>query len=438
MIRKTWKEGTPVILFDGKLLDDREIDRVADSLQDFCIQTISGGSLLASEVIEACSVLSDKIRSGDYDTVLQPLMAKGVFTERQMKEAVAFFERENLEYKYRTELGNLIEASGDLQPPGEAGIIRRRYMPLGILFHIAAGNMEGLPFYSVIEGLLAGNVNILKLPSADDGLSVMILQELIRVNPRIAPYIAVFDIPSANIELLKRIGDMADAIVVWGGDEAIRAVRTMADPATQIISWGHKLSFAYVTPDIRTEELRELAVHICETNQLLCSSCQGIFVDTEDMAVVEEIGRRFLALLEEESADDPSLSLGIRGKISISLYNEELEAISSGRKVLRGRRVSVICGTDHELELSYMFRNCWVKPLPGSEIVKALKPYRGYLQTAGLACSEEKRGFLEEQLVRAGVVRIVRGFRMSRSVPGEAHDGEYALRRYSRVVELHV
>lgn len=39
-------------------------------------------------------------------------------------------------------------------------------MPLGVLFHIAAGNAEALPAYSVAEGLLMGNVNLLKLPAA--------------------------------------------------------------------------------------------------------------------------------------------------------------------------------------------------------------------------------------------------------------------------------
>ncbi len=117
-----------------------------------------------------------------------------------------------------------------------------------------------------------------------------------------------------NRKLMQSLGKLAYAIVVWGGDEAIRAVREMADPGTRIISWGHKLSFAYAVHNANEEELRKLAGHICETNQLLCSSCQGIFVDTEDMAVVRALGKRFLALLEEESLKYPELSLEIRGK----------------------------------------------------------------------------------------------------------------------------
>ena len=48
-----------------------------------------------------------------------------------------------------------------------AGVLAR---PLGVLLHIAAGNADGLPAFSVAEGLATGNINILKLPQADNGL----------------------------------------------------------------------------------------------------------------------------------------------------------------------------------------------------------------------------------------------------------------------------
>ena len=55
----------------------------------------------------------------------------------------------------------------------------------------------------------------------------------------------VFDVPSTDLESLTVFARAADAVVVWGGDEAVRAARRLADPDTQVISWGHKLSFAY-------------------------------------------------------------------------------------------------------------------------------------------------------------------------------------------------
>ena len=365
-------------------------------------------------------------------------MKTGVFTISQLEEAIAFFDEGNLRLKYQTELGILKQALEEEAFQGE-----KRIEPLGVLFHIAAGNAEGLPFFSVIEGMLAGNVNILKLPSVDDGISVMLLHEMIKEAPELAPYVCVLDVPSTNVTILKRLADMADAIVVWGGDAAVTAARTMASPKTQIISWGHKLSFAYLSvgtmeeiEGVAKEELCDLAHHICQTKQLLCSSCQGIFVDTEDEKIVEAVAKRFLHILEEVNVDYPQETIGVRGKVSISLYNEELESAYTGRKVLRGKGVSVITASDSELELSFLFKNCWVKPLPKDKIIPCLKGKNGYLQTVGLICAEERRAEFVDCFIKAGLTHIARPKNMSQMMPGGTHDGEYPLRRYSRIVEI--
>lgn len=421
-----------MILFEGKLLPDEKLDEVLERLWDSCVSAIEKRVCIATQVMDACGRISEKIEAGAYDAIIQPLLLKGTFSQGQLEEAVSYFNRDNLQLKYKVELGVLQAECNE----------RKRLEPLGILFHIAAGNAEGLPFYSVLEGMLAGNVNILKLPSADDGLSVRLLYEMVQEDPMLALYVCVLDVPSTNLTVMKQLGDMADGIVVWGGDEAIRAVRSMADPATQIISWGHKLSFAYVTPDMfdgtkeHRAELYALAKHICETKQLLCSSCQGIFVDTEDEAVVQAAGEQFLHILEEAAQGFPEEAIGIRGKTSIALYNEQLEAKETGRKILRGRGVSVIVDREQSLTLSYMFKNCWVKPLPRENIVRILKGKRGYLQTVGLLCSQEEREELADLLIKAGVTRIAGNGDMSLMAPEAAHDGEYPLRRYSKIVEV--
>ena len=46
---------------------------------------------------------------------------------------------------------------------------------------------------------------------------------------------------------MKRLAGLADGVVVWGGDGAVRGVRELAGPSVKLIEWGHKISFAYVT-----------------------------------------------------------------------------------------------------------------------------------------------------------------------------------------------
>ena len=66
----------------------------------------------------------------------------------------------------------------------------------------------------------------------------------------------------------------------------------------------------------------------------------------------------------------------------------------------------------------------------------ALRRQKGRLQTAGLLCAPEKREALTGLLARSGATRVTRAGSMSASFPGEAHDGEYPLRRYVRVVDV--
>lgn len=428
-----------MILFEGKLLTDDHLDEVLDRLWDSCLQAITNRRDFTKEIIDACERISDRLKSGTYDAILHILMQKGVFTKAQMDEVLNLFDRESLELKYNTELGNYKK-----EVESDKGNRRRKSVePMGILFHIAAGNAEGLPFYSVLEGLLAGNVNILKLPSMDDGISIMLLNEIIKEAPVLAPYICVLDVPSTNLTVMKRLADMADGIVVWGGDAAISAIRSYATPQTQIISWGHKLSFAYVTENVlRDEELKKqlygLAHHIRRTKQVLCSSCQGLFVDSKDMSVVTAVGRMFFEILKEVSTEYLPEAVGIRGKMSITLYNEELENQNGEKIILKENGVSVIVCKDSKLELSNMFGNCWVKPLSRAEIVKEMKGNKGHLQTVGLICKKEERDILVEEFCKAGVTRVTKGTTMSDALPGEAHDGEYPLRRYSKIVEREI
>lgn len=421
-----------MILAHGRLYEDSALSALLDTLEADCIRTIASQSITREQVIAACDTLGKRVASGSYDRILKQFMVDLQISEAHLSAALQLFSRESLQHKCRIELGDTSES---LRHGGDREIRRCRY-PLGVLFHIAAGNVDGLPAYSVIEGLLAGNINILKLPSADSGISVLLLSELCKIEPALADFVYVFDLPSTDLSSLQKFAAVADAVVVWGGDEAVSAARRLAPCNTKVIAWGHKLSFAYATVDATDEDLTALANHICQTRQLLCSSCQGIYLDTTDRSLLEAFGKRFYEILRAVSAAYQPMPLGMRAKTTLSLYNEELEQHTTGNTVYRGGGVSVLVTQDSTLVLSCLFRNCWVKPLPRDQILPTLKGMKGYLQTCGLLCADHDRPPLSDRLARAGVVRITEAGEMSRSIAGEAHDGDYPLRLYSRIVEI--
>lgn len=415
-----------MILFNGKIIHGEGNKALYSKLEQRIKKVLGQPVLNPQIVIHACDRLAGDILEGKYNDTIEKLKAEHLILESQIQTAVDLLKKESLTYKLKLELIDIKREEN------------RRQYPLGVLFHIAAGNVEGLPFYSVIEGLLTGNINILKLPSRDQGISVQLLHDLIEIEPRLKDYIYVFDTPSSNILEMKRCADMSDGIVVWGSDATIQAVRNLAKPSTKIIEWGHKLSLAYITlrdHEQMEKDLYALADHIFRTNQVLCSSCQGIYLDTNQMEEVYSFSKYFLRIMNERRKYYSLPERKIQGMITLKLYNEELESYSGNKKVFRGRGCSVIATSDNSLESSYMFGNCWIKPLPRNQIVRTLSSYRGYLQTAGLSCSDEERLELINKLALAGVTKIVEIDNMSQMRVGEAHDGVYPLNRYVRIVE---
>lgn len=401
-----------------------------EHLDALVLQSREQEPLPTSIVISACDRLSLQLNEQEH---LSLLLALG-FPEQRARQALEM-ARQMLSGDYLTarmalEFGAL---PNTFLPYGEIAPVRQDWSPLGVLLHVAAGNADALPAFSVIEGLLTGNINLLKLPGDDDGLSLLVLQELIEIEPRLTPYIFVFDCPSQDTAAMKKLADAADAIVTWGGDAAISALRRLASPNTRLIEWGHKLSFAYVSGAASDASLKGIARNICKTNQLLCSSCQGIFMDTEDFGEVLRFSERFLSILAQTAAElseprDPFFTAQKR----LELYTEELESLKGGKRVFRAEGCSVIAYEDAVLAPSYQFRNCWVRPLPRNRLLAVLSRYKSHLQTAALVCEDGDREALEGLLVKTGLVRITSGERMSAGYCGQPHDGDFSLRRYMK------
>lgn len=373
-------------------------------------------------VLNACEKTAARLECPEVLLLLQEQGLDDQETASAIAAVQTVLDRDELQKRYQRELD------------GEV-----KWEPLGTIFHISAGNAYGLPAFSVLEGLLTGNINLLKLPGQGDEISLLLLEALIRAEPRLADYIWVFGFSSADQRQLKLLAAMADAVAVWGGDEAVQAVRMQAEPNLRLIEWGHKISFAYVQPEeISAGQLQEIAAHMCTTGQRYCNSCQGIYLDTDDFKAVQEFAERFsqyLADAYQEALKKP-LSDGLRARLTLQLRRREIEAMQdpSGQRLYRWGETSVQAVRDAKLEPSLQYGNCWIKPLPKAELIRTLKPAKGYLQTAALYCREQQRKEYAGLLFRAGICRVTTAAKLNQPEQGFPHDGEYALRKYCRMV----
>jgi Acyl-CoA reductase (LuxC). len=423
-------------LVDGKILGTDECESVLYSLNQRILNTLSKGRLDPEIVIAACDKVVANLDETSYIRTMSNLGINETLGKSYITEARQMFSKESLLYRLRTELGENYNKATTFNPIHKEFTVTHKIYPLGVLLHIAAGNTDGLPAFSVLEGLLTGNINILKLPAGEGGISVKLLLEVIKAEPRLAEYIYVFDYSSKDIEHIDRLISAADAVVIWGGKETVTALRSRIPPNIKLIEWGYKISYAYVTEQgMTSENLEGLAKNIAETEQLLCSSLQGVFVDTNDMNVIYAFCERFLPILENEiNKNIHNVGIGIKSQIALRLYTEELESIYKNSKLFKGRDCSLIAYPDKTLDIALQFGNAWVRPLPKTELLVTLRPYKNYLQTVGLLCGQSEIEMLTDILFSTGVVRICSGENMSKTYCGAPHDGEFALRRYTKIV----
>lgn len=423
-------------LVNGEIINEKECDSILENLEQYILNTLNKRRLSAETVINACHKVVTSLDEAEYIDTMGELGIDESLGKSYISEFRQAFSKESLLNRMRVELGDTFSEFVTFNTIHKDFTVTSQVLPLGALLHIAAGNADGLPAFSVLEGLLTGNINILKLPAAEGGISVRLLLELIKAEPVLAEYIYVFDYSSKDIEHMEKLISAVDAVVVWGGKEAVSGIRKIVPPNIKLIEWGHKISFAYITKQgITTRGLEGLAKNIADTGQLLCSSLQGIFLDTDDMDIVYEFCRRFLSVLNYAIEQCPmEIGIGIKSQLALKLYTEELEGIYKNSRIFKCSNCSLIAYPDKNLDTSIQFGNAWVRALPHSEVLTVLRPYKNYLQTVGLLCSPSELQFLTDKLYKTGVVRICKGEHMSLDYSGASHDGEYPLRRYTKIV----
>ncbi len=425
-------------LVNGKILDSKECDNILNHLEQDILNTLNRERLDSETVINACDKVVSDLDEAYYIEAMAGLGIDKSMSKSYINEMLHLFSKDSLLHRIKVELGDTSDNPVTFNPPHKESAVISQILPLGVLLHVAAGNADGLPAFSVLEGLLTGNINILKLPEAEGGVSVHLLLELIKAEPLLADYIYVFDYSSKDIEHIEKLVSITDAVVVWGGKEAVSALRKLIPPNIKLIEWGHKVSFAYVTKQgISQNSLEGLAKNIADTGQLLCSSLQGIFIDTDNMDDIYEFCRNFLPVLEYALLQNSrKIGIGIKSQVALKLYTEELEGIYKNSRIFKGNNCSLIAYPDKTLETSIQFGNAWVRPLPQTELLQTLRPYKNYLQTVGLLCGRSELHNLSDKLFKTGVVRVCSGENMSSSYCGEPHDGEYPLRRYTKIVNI--
>ncbi|MFF5433139.1 acyl-CoA reductase [Streptomyces griseofuscus] len=435
--------SVPVLhLWQGEFVDEAEAERRMAGLPETAARVLER-PLPTDVVLGACAALAADL--ADPGSALHTRLAAHLPAAEAgstLAELAGALTRQALERKLRRELGGLRPER--LTRPDGRETVFESWAPVGLLVHIAPGNAAAVAPLSVVEGLLAGNVNVLKTSGSDTALALDLLAALAAADPSglIAERVIALRFPSARRDWLETLCGQADAIAVWGGEEAESAVRELAPPGCRVVAWGHRISFAYLTRAAAAEDglLDALAEDVCRFEQQACSSPQVVYLDTEDTEEVFAFAGRFAERLAKVSGARPTPRPGPAELAEITTVQQlaRLEQHLGLTRVFTADDGSwrVLADTRSALAASPLHRSVWVKPLPRHRITGTLRPMRRYLQTAAVGGGRADVAALSRALFAAGVTRVTPVGSMLDGYEGEPHDGVYALQRYSRRVSV--
>jgi len=349
---------------------------------------------------------------------------------------------DKLERKLKTELRGIVR--GEWKWDRETNT-RHSFEPLGIILHILSGNVYLVGLGSLVEGLLTGNVTLLKQSSEETVFLPYLMESLQEIDKEgvLAKSVAVFDYPSTDQEVIRIFKRAVDGIVIWGGEEAVKAYRNELPARTRVIVYGPKLSFAVVTEkgihESSTERVADqIAKELMVWDQNACTAPQMVFVEKEDSA--QKLASHIADSLGKVNQVIPPGSADLNTAVEIQKIRgvrEIAQARGEGRLWSSTGNVdwTVFTSTVQSIEPSPLHRTIKIVGFEKwEEIEREMELLRGYIQTVGLCVGHEEVTSLSEKLFKAGALRVLEVGQMGSGEIDDPHDGSFDLSQFGNFV----
>ena len=405
-------------------------------------QSISEALALGTPDVRRVIASLDKLGKymvSDEEFLLPELMELGLSREEALqtkKDSLAVLSADESFKKIKRELGELPFEINRLSSREEAF---EGWMPVGVLGHVTSSNDAMLPFFSSVEGILTGNINIIKTASGAHKVAMTMVEKLCEIDESLCPYFYVFPLSSKDEDLLKSMFSLCNAVAVWGSDGATAGVRKLAPSGVKIIEWGNRISFAYFTKNgYNKDALKGLAEDVCVNDQQACSAPQMVYYETDSKEELIEFARDFMDILQEISDTYPlhPTSQAEKAELTTQIQLCHLDELMGEAKLYNGKGCRVFVKFDNELCASPLYRTVIVKAIKRNELISVLRPFRSYLQSVGLACGRDEIAELSSLLLAGGVNRITEPGLMMGGYTGEPHDGVPAMTQYLKRVSI--
>ena len=333
------------------------------------------------------------------------------------------------------------------QPALKGGAVRA-FGP-ALLAHVWAGNVPGLPLWSLACGLLVKSGCIGKLPSAEPVFATLFARVLCEEHPAWADCLAVVWWQGGQPGPAAALYREADTVLAYGSNAALRQVREQVPLTTRFIGYGHKLGLALVGRAALDRQrgpaaARRAALDIARWEQQGCYSPHAVYVERGGALSPRDFAQHLAGELANLGHRHPRRALALEEAGAVGAWRRAAEwraLAGDGSSELLGHDGAswavAFSDTPQPLVPSAGQRCVQVSAVDAlDEVLPLLAPHAAFLQTVGLATTPAELYRLGEALGAIGVTRIAPLGGMTQPEAGWHHDGRFNLADLVRMVEI--
>ena len=334
----------------------------------------------------------------------------------------------------------------EFQPAAKGGAVKA-FGP-ALLVHSWAGNVPGLPLWSLVCGLLVKAGNVGKLPSAEPLFAGLFARLLAEVHPPLAGCLAIVWWKGGDAGASTALFEQADTVLAYGGNDAIEQVRRQLPATTRFLPYGHKLGFGLVGRDAldtqRAPETARLAAHdVVRYEQQGCYSPHVFYVERGGTVAPREFAQYLASELANLQRRFPRRALALEEAAAIAGWRQssELRSLSAAGAELIGDDAAAwgVAYADQAQSLAPTAGHRSIQVVAVDrldDVIPQIERHAPFLQTAGVAASPAELFRLAELLGQAGVTRVSAIGAMTAPEAGWHHDGRFNLLDLVRMVEI--
>jgi hypothetical protein len=329
--------------------------------------------------------------------------------------------------------------------PGSQG--RLRAMSPGVCVQIVAGSVPGVGTTALVRSLMTKAPTLLKPGRGDVALPVLFARAVEAVDPELGQAVAVVYWQGGQAQLEGAALREAGVVTAYGGDEAVRSIRSRTPVSARFVPYPHRVSFGVVGRDALTparigRTAAEAAGAVSFFDQRGCVSPHVLFVEGGGSSGAEQFARELASALGvlEGRLPGGALAMAESARLQQERGAAELRAAAGENVlVLHGGAASWTVIYDPGAAFAPSCTGRFVRVRPVSDIrdvTELVSPAGRHLQTAGVAGCGDRLVVLAEELARVGVTRIAPFSDLPFPPPWWHHDGGGPLASLVRWVDL--